>query len=53
MGELGVAKREIMVHRVKGACDSRNEAKQQFLTATERFKGVVNLVRKEEGLWVS
>jgi len=42
MEKMGVHKREIMVDRVKNARDSQNEAKQQFLTAMEQFKSVVN-----------
>ncbi len=42
MEKLGVHKREIMVDRVKEARDTQNEAKQQFLTALEQFKSVVN-----------
>lgn len=42
MEKLGVHKRDIMVDRVKAARDSQNEAKQQFLTAMEQFKSVVN-----------
>lgn len=42
MEKLGVHKREIMVDRVKEARDTQNEAKQQFLTAMEQFKSVVN-----------
>lgn len=42
MEKLGVHKRDIMVDRVKEARDSQNEAKQQFLTAMEQFKSVVN-----------
>jgi anion-transporting ArsA/GET3 family ATPase len=42
MEKLGVPKREIMVDRVKAARDSQNEAKQQFLTAMDQFKSVVN-----------
>ena len=42
MEKVGVHKREIMVDRVKKARDAQNEAKQQFLTAMEQFKGVVN-----------
>ncbi len=42
MEKLGVHKRDIMVDRVKAARDTQNEAKQQFLTAMEQFKGVVN-----------
>jgi hypothetical protein len=42
MEKLGVHKREIMVDRVKAARDTQNEAKQQFLTAMEQFKSVVN-----------
>ena len=42
MEKLGVHKRDIMVDRVKAARDTQNETKQQFLTAMERFKNVVN-----------
>lgn len=42
MERLGVHKRDIMVDRVKEARDTQNETKQQFLTAMEQFKGVVN-----------
>ena len=42
MEKLGVHKREIMVDRVQEARDTQNEAKQQFLTAMEQFKSVVN-----------
>jgi predicted nucleic acid-binding Zn-ribbon protein len=42
MEKLGVHKRDIMVDRVKAARDTQNEAKQQFLTAMEQFKSVVN-----------
>jgi septal ring factor EnvC (AmiA/AmiB activator) len=40
--KLGVHKRDIMVDRVKEARDTQNEAKQQFLTAMEQFKSIVN-----------
>ena len=42
MEKLGVHKRDIMVDRVKAARDTQNEAKEQFLTAIEQFKSVVN-----------
>ncbi len=42
MEKLGVHKRDIMVDRVKEARDTQNEAKQQFLTALDQFKSVVN-----------
>ena len=42
MEKLGVHKRDIMVDRVKAARDTQNEAKEQFLTAMEQFKNVVN-----------
>lgn len=42
MEKLGVHKRDIMVDRVKEARDTQNEAKEQFLTAMEQFKSVVN-----------
>jgi len=42
MEKLGVHKRDIMVDRVKAARDTQNEAKEQFLTAMEQFRSVVN-----------
>ena len=42
MEKLGVHKRDIMQDRVKAARDAQGEAKQQFLTAMEQFKSVVN-----------
>jgi t-SNARE complex subunit (syntaxin) len=42
MEKLGVHKRDIMLDRVKEARDTQNEAKQQFLTAMEQFRSVVN-----------
>lgn len=42
MEKLGVHKRDIMVDRVKEARDTQQEAKEQFLTAMEQFKSVVN-----------
>ncbi len=42
MEKMGVHKRDIMVNRVKEARETQNEAKQQFLTAMEQFKNVVN-----------
>ena len=42
MEKVGVHKREIMVDRVKAARDTQSDAKQQFLTAMEQFKSVVN-----------
>lgn len=42
MEKMGVHKRDIMVDRVKAARDSQNEARQQFLTAMEQFKSVIN-----------
>ena len=42
MEKLGVHKRDIMVDRVKEARDTQNEAKEQFLTAMDQFKRVVN-----------
>lgn len=42
MEKFGVHKRDIMVERVKAARDTQQEAKQQFLTAMEQFKSVVN-----------
>ncbi len=42
MEKLGVHKRDIMVDRIKTARDTQKEAKEQFLTAMEQFKRVVN-----------
>lgn len=42
MESVGVHKREIMVDRVEDARDSQKEAKDEFLTALEQFKSVVN-----------
>ena len=42
MEKAGVHKRDIMMDRVKAARDTQNEAKQQFLTAMEQFRSVVN-----------
>ena len=42
MEKMGVHKRDIMVDRVKAARDTQNETKEQFLTAMEQFKSVVN-----------
>ena len=42
MEKMGVHKRDIMVDRVKGARDTQNQAKRQFLTAMEQFKSVVH-----------
>ncbi|MEW6077868.1 MAG: DUF2959 domain-containing protein [Thermodesulfobacteriota bacterium] len=42
MEKVGIHKRDIMVDRVEEARDTQNEAKEQFLTAMEQFKSVVN-----------
>ena len=42
MEKIGVHKRDIMVDRVEEARDTQQEAKEQFLTAMEQFKSVVN-----------
>lgn len=42
MEKMGVHKRDIMVDRVQEARDTQREAKEQFLTAMEQFKSVVN-----------
>ncbi len=42
MEKMGVHKRDIMMDRVKAARDTQNKAKQQFLTAMEQFRSVVN-----------
>jgi len=43
MESVGVHKREIMVDRVEEARDSQKDAKEEFLTALEQFKSVVNV----------
>ncbi|MFH0878835.1 MAG: DUF2959 domain-containing protein [Lentisphaerota bacterium] len=43
MEKMGVHKRDIMVDRVKAARDSQEDAKQQFTSALEQFKSVVNV----------
>lgn len=42
MEKVGIHKRDIMVDRVKAARDTQDETKQQFVTAMEQFKSVVN-----------
>lgn len=42
METVGVHKREIMVDRVEEARDAQKEAKEEFLTALEQFKSVVD-----------
>lgn len=42
MESVGVHKREIMVDRVEEARDSQKEAKEEFLTALEQFKSVID-----------
>lgn len=42
MEAFGKHKRDILVDRVKDARDSQDEAKQQFQTALEQFRSVVN-----------
>ncbi len=42
MEKMGVHKRDIMIDRVKAARDSQNEAKQQFLSAMDQFRSVIN-----------
>jgi hypothetical protein len=42
MEKMGVHKREIMMDRVEEARDTQDEAKQQFLSAMEEFKSVIN-----------
>jgi len=42
MEKFGVHKREILVDRVGAARNSQMEAKEQFLTAMEQFKSLVN-----------
>jgi chromosome segregation ATPase len=40
---LGVQKREILVNRVEDARDEQTQTKEQFQTALEKFKAVVNI----------
>jgi hypothetical protein len=42
MEKVGVHKRDIMVERVKAARDTQDATKQQFVSAMEAFKSVVN-----------
>ena len=42
MERVGVHKRDIMVDRVKAARDTQDKTKNQFVSAMEQFKGVVN-----------
>lgn len=42
MEKIGVHKRDIMVSRVKAARDAQDETKEQFVSAMEAFKSVVN-----------
>jgi hypothetical protein len=42
MEKIGVHKRDILVDRVGAARNSQMEAKEQFLTAMEQFKSLVN-----------
>lgn len=42
MERFGVHKRDIMVDRVREARDTQSEAKEQFLTAMEQFRSVVD-----------
>ncbi|MGD9874243.1 MAG: DUF2959 domain-containing protein [Kiritimatiellia bacterium] len=42
MEKIGVHKRDIMVSRVKAARDAQDDTKEQFVSAMEAFKSVVN-----------
>ncbi len=42
MESLGIHKRDILVDRVEAARDSQKEAKEEFVSALERFSKVVN-----------
>ncbi len=42
MEKLGYAKRDLMVSRVKAAQKSQREAKEEFSSALDRFKSVIN-----------
>jgi hypothetical protein len=39
---IGIAKRDVMVHRVKKARDTQEETKEQFQTALEQFTSLTN-----------
>ncbi len=43
MEKLGKAKRDILVDRVKSARDSQEQTKEQFVSALDKFKSVVNV----------
>ncbi|MEH6577980.1 MAG: DUF2959 family protein [Amphritea sp.] len=42
MEQVGVHKRDILVDRLEDTRDSQDEAQQQFLSALEQFRTVVN-----------
>ncbi len=42
MEKIGVHKRDIMVDRVESARDAQQETKEQFISALDQFKSVVN-----------
>ncbi len=42
MEKVGIHKRDIMADRVKEARETQDETKQQFVTALEQFKSIVN-----------
>ena len=43
MKKFGMEKRDILVKRVKDARESQEEAKDEFKTALERFKSVIDV----------
>ena len=43
MKKFGMEKRDILVKRVKDARESQEEAKEEFKTAIERFKAVIEV----------
>ena len=40
---VGIEKRDILVDRVEAARDSQSEAKEQFTSALDRFRSIVDL----------
>ena len=40
--KIGIAKRQVMVHRVEKARDTQEETKEQFKTALEQFTAITN-----------
>ena len=40
---VGIEKREILVDRIEDARDSQTEAKEQFTSALDRYRSVINV----------